>query len=62
MSSLRSCVRKEVNECQAERPISTGKLNPLRDLHILPINLVVFKESSKPKTGWEILSWSWLGA
>ena len=28
---------------QASRPISTGKLNPSRDLHLRPINLVVFE-------------------
>ncbi len=31
---------------QASRPISTGKLNSLLNLHIRPINLVVFKGSS----------------
>ena len=33
---------------QASRPISTGKLNTLPYLHIRPINLVVYKESSVP--------------
>ena len=31
---------------QAERAISTGKLNPLLNLHIRPINLVVFQGPS----------------
>ena len=31
---------------QAERLISTGQLNTLLYLHLRPINLVVFKESS----------------
>ena len=52
----------KIKDCQAERPISTSKLKALRPLHISPINLVVYEGSSKPKTGWEILSWSWLGA
>ena len=29
------------------RPISTARLNPLPDLHLPPINLVVFKGSSR---------------
>ena len=29
---------------QASRSISTGKLNPLLDLHIPPINVVVYDE------------------
>ncbi len=33
---------------QASRPISTGKLHPLPNLHILPINLVVSEGSSVP--------------
>ena len=31
---------------QASRPISTGQLNPLPDLHFLPINLVISEGSS----------------
>ena len=32
-----------VQKCgQADRPISTGQLNPLLDLHLRPINVVVF--------------------
>ena len=33
---------------QAARPISTSKLNPLLDLHLWPINLVVYKGSLVP--------------
>ena len=51
-----------MKKCQAERPISTGQLRTLRLLHLPPINLVVFEGYSKPKTGWETLSWSRLGA
>jgi hypothetical protein len=37
---------------QAERPISTGKLNALQRLHLLPINLVIFQGSSgRPHLG-----------
>ena len=47
---------------QASRPISTGKLNPLLDLHLRPINLVVYKEPlvqpvSRLK-GYLILRWA----
>jgi hypothetical protein len=31
---------------QGTRPISTGKLNPLRGLHTQPIKLVVYERSS----------------
>jgi len=31
----------ECNRGQAARPISTARLNPLRDLHLIPINLVI---------------------
>ena len=34
---------------QAERAISSGELNPLPDLHIRPINLVVFQGPSYPR-------------
>ena len=33
---------------QGSRPISTGQLNPLQDLHIQPIKLVVYERSSVP--------------
>ena len=37
---------------QAGRPISTGKLNALQRLHLLPINLVIFQGSSgRPHLG-----------
>ena len=32
--------------------ISTGQLNPLLDLHLRPINLVVFQESLFPEGKW----------
>ncbi len=38
----------EENYGQAARPISTSKLNPLLDLHLWPINLVVYKGSLAP--------------
>jgi len=46
---------------QAARPISTGQLNPLRDLHLPPINVVI---SHGPSGGCprDALSWSWLPA
>ncbi len=47
---------------QAERPISTGQLKVLLPLHFPPINLVVYKGSSKSKPDWESLSWRKLGA
>ena len=31
---------------QAKRQISTPELNPLRDLHLGPINLIIFEVSS----------------
>ena len=37
---------KRKNNGQASRPISTGQLNPLLDLHTQPINLVVYQGSS----------------
>jgi hypothetical protein len=37
---------------QAGRPISTGQLNALQRLHLLPINLVIFQGSSgRPHLG-----------
>jgi hypothetical protein len=36
------------NYGQASRPISTSKLNPLLDLYLWPINLVVYKGSLAP--------------
>ena len=40
---------------QAARPISTGKLNPLRGLHLRPINLVIFQGPSEA-CAWEVSS------
>lgn len=47
---------------QAERPISTGKLNASQRLHLRPIKLVVSEWPSKSLWDWEILSWGWLPA
>ena len=41
------------------RLISTGRLNPLRGLHLQPINLVVYKVSLT-LSGQDILSQGWL--
>ncbi len=52
------------NYGQASRPISTSQLNPLLDLHLWPINLVVYKGSLVPvfPPGGDILSRGWLPA
>ena len=47
---------------QAERAISTGKLNPSLGLHVQPIKQVVFLCPSYPFWDWEILSWGGLHA
>ncbi len=39
---------------QAERLISIPRLKPLQALHLGPINLVVFQESSYHLCDWEI--------
>ena len=45
---------------QASRLISTGRLNPLQDLHLRPINLVIYEEPSVPiaREGYLILGWA----
>ena len=47
---------------QAERPISTGKLNALQRLHRRPINQVVYLDPSAVLRRRENLSWEELGA
>ena len=41
---------------QAERAISNGQLSPLLDLHIRPINVVVYDGPSEGLSPWEISS------
>ena len=47
---------------QAARPISTSQLNPLLDLHLWPINLVVYKgplvQHVSMLKGYLILRWA----
>ncbi len=49
---------------QASRLISTTRLNPLPDVHLWPINPVIFREPSVPRRseGREISSWGGLRA
>ena len=54
VTSKRS-LNKEAIRGQAARPISTGKLNPLRGLHLRPINLVIFQGPSEA-FAWEVSS------